>query len=351
MLYTIIKRAALPAVLATAASSADAVELYGAVDNFISYAKVGSQSTFALQSGGTSTSRFGMKGSEDLGGGWRANFQLEAGFESNTGAMGSQGTLFNRESWVGLSHANYGALQMGRLYPAYLPLSADPFYGVGKLSPFASFFLLVNDLGAGARALPARQPNSVAYTTPSIGGATLKLLAAPSGDNNGPRWDALGAVAEYNGGSTSAALSYNSLWCSPSLTPKSCNITVRTDVAGASLSQVLGNVTLLGAYQFMRPNADNTYVAQAATVGFIAQVGKDFVRGSVAYRTVSGKQDQALGALIGYDYTLSKRTNLYARAGAIRNQGASKIYYLAAPISDAGESMPVVAAVGLRHKF
>jgi predicted porin len=351
MFRTIIKRAAVPAVFAAAASGADAVELYGAVDNFVSYSKVGSLSTYALQSGGTSTSRFGFKGSEDLGGGWRANFQLESGFESNDGTGAKNGILFNRESWVGVSHANYGALQMGRVYPAYLPLSADPFYGVGKLSPFASFFLLVNDLGDGARVLPARQPNSVAYTTPSFGGATLKMLAAPSGDNNGPRWDAIGAVGEYKQGGTHAALSYNSLWCSPSLTPKNCKITVRSDVMGASLAQEFGAVTLLGAYNFVRPNADNTYVAQAATVGFIAKVGKDFVRGSVAYRTVSGKQDQALGALIGYDYTLSKQTNLYARAGAIRNQGASKVYYLAAPIQDAGVSMPVIAALGVRHKF
>jgi predicted porin len=348
MLRNFIKAAALPAALMAAAGSVDAVELYGAVDNFISYARVGSQSIYSLQGGGTSTSRFGLKGSEDLGGGWRANFQLETGFESNNG-VGSKKAFFSRESWVGLSHASYGMLQMGRTYPAYLPLSADPFSGVGKLSPFASFFLLANDLGAGARALPARQPNSLAYTTPSLGGAMFKLLAAPSGDNHGPRWDALGAVAEYKQGHTYAALSYNSLWCSPSLTPRNCNVSVRTDVAGASLA--FGDITVLGAYNFTRPNADHTYVAQAATIGLVAKVGKDFVRGSIAYRTVSGKQDQALGALIGYDYTLSQRTSLYARAGAIRNQGASRIYYLAAPIAQAGESMPVIAALGLRHKF
>jgi predicted porin len=352
MFRSIIQRVALAGTFVTASNAASAIEMYGAIDQFFSYAKTGSLSNYSLQSGGTSTSRFGIKGSEDLGGGWRANFQLESGFNSSNGHLSTENgnpILFSREAWVGLSHPKYGALAFGRQYPAALPLIADPFYGVGKLSPFTSFFLLVNDLGDGAKVLPPRQSNAMTYTTSSYGGGTLKLLVAPSGDINGPRWSAMGAVAEYARNRTYAALSYNSLWCAPS--ESKCAFTVRTDVLGASFAQDVGAFTLLGAYHLTRPNASNTFVAQAATAGFIARVGKDFVRGSVAYRTVSGKKNHALGALIGYDYTLSKRTNLYARVGAIRNQGGSKIYYLATPISEAGVSMPLVAALGVRHKF
>lgn len=343
----ILKMSTAVAALA-GAGGAQAVQLYGAVDTFVSYAKVGATSTAALQSGGTSTSRFGLRDSEDLGGGWKANFQLESGFEADTGRQANPGALFNRESWVGISHAQYGELRLGRVYPAYLPLNADPFYGVGKLSPFASFFMLAHDLGPGASAVAARQAKSIVYTTPSVGGATLKLLVAPSGNVTGPRTENAGAVAEVKQGPWHAAASYNAAW---KLRAPGASQAVRSDIVSAALAHDFGKFTLLAAYNAIRPNADNTYLAQAATLGTEIKVGRDVIRASVAYRNVSGQPNSSVGVLVGYDYTLSKQSNLYARVGSLRNQGKGRMHYLAAPINTPGESMPFIVALGLRHKF
>ena len=91
------------AVLASVAGVAQAqssVQLYGIVDLVLHKDKGASA---ALTSGGVSGSRWGLKGSEDLGGGLKANFLLEQGFDADTGALSTAGTAFSRQSYVDLS--------------------------------------------------------------------------------------------------------------------------------------------------------------------------------------------------------------------------------------------------------
>ena len=114
-----IKRALVMAVpllsLASAAQAQNSMTLYGSLDAGVGYISNlhGSQSLIAEQ-GTTQADRWGIKGVEDLGGGIKTVFGLEAGFSTISGAMSSAGVLFNRQSYVGLSDSAVGTLTLGR---------------------------------------------------------------------------------------------------------------------------------------------------------------------------------------------------------------------------------------------
>lgn len=92
------------------ASMAAAVTMYGVIDTGFQYSNVddgvsSDVSTFAMATGTNSTSRFGLKGSDDLGNGLKLGFVLENGFDSDDGELGNGGRLFGREALVYLDGA------------------------------------------------------------------------------------------------------------------------------------------------------------------------------------------------------------------------------------------------------
>ncbi len=96
-----------PAIIAMTSEVALAqsnVEVFGIVDTAVEWARSGDGvNVNRLVSGQNSASRFGMRGSEDIGGGLKANFWLENGFNTDTGALSDSARLFNRRATVGLS--------------------------------------------------------------------------------------------------------------------------------------------------------------------------------------------------------------------------------------------------------
>lgn len=105
---TRIALAALAVASSSAALAQSSVTLYGRINTSVEREKIGDTATTKMNN---NASRFGFKGVEDLGGGLKAGFQLESGFDSSTGATGS--TFFGRQSEVNLS-GNFGMLRMGR---------------------------------------------------------------------------------------------------------------------------------------------------------------------------------------------------------------------------------------------
>jgi predicted porin len=117
MKKSIVALAALASLTAVGTAAAQSsVTLYGRMDASIGSERVDDVSTTKLYSGNLSTSRLGFRGSEDLGGGLKANFQLEAALTLDDGTTG--GFKFNRASWVGLS-GGFGAVRAGLLDSAY----------------------------------------------------------------------------------------------------------------------------------------------------------------------------------------------------------------------------------------
>ncbi|MGS0625006.1 porin [Ralstonia sp. VS2407] len=111
---------AVGALFAGSAYAQSSVTLYGIVDTSIHYttnANAAGNSKVELTNGAVSNSRWGLKGSEDLGGGNKALFVLESGFDPDTGrGNGGAGALFNRQSFVGLSNSSMGTITLGRQY-------------------------------------------------------------------------------------------------------------------------------------------------------------------------------------------------------------------------------------------
>jgi predicted porin len=112
MKKSLLALAALSA-FATAAQAQSSVSVYGVLD--VNYQSIdnSTESSTIQSAGGLTTSRLGFRGTEDLGGGTKAEFQLEAKLTPGTGALGATDKFFNREGWVGLSDAKLGSVRVG----------------------------------------------------------------------------------------------------------------------------------------------------------------------------------------------------------------------------------------------
>ena len=168
---------ALAAMAVTGAAMAQSnVELYGTADIWLGSVKgtIASGGTTdslrdnALESGGWSTSKFGIRGSEDLGGGLKANFQLEQGFNADDGSMGKTGVQFNRQAWVGLS-GNFGEVQFGRMWTSYddIRASANDTFSANVAASFSTWV-----------GYDDRTTNGIKFITPEFGAFSGSLTYA-----------------------------------------------------------------------------------------------------------------------------------------------------------------------------
>jgi len=183
---------------AGAAQAQSSVTLYGIADAGILYNNnSGGHSVVSLSS--ANSSRFGLRGAEDLGGGLSAIFTLENGYSIGNGTMSQGGLLFGRKAFVGLSSTQYGSLTAGRQYSA----SNDQTSQFGSGADWAA-----SGLGYGTRAADVdnvdttnRIQNSVKYTSPTFGGVTVGLLYSLGGQagdfTKNSLWDA--SVGYANG--------------------------------------------------------------------------------------------------------------------------------------------------------
>jgi predicted porin len=189
-------------LVALGAQAQSSVTLYGIVDTGLGYQSSqvstlgttsGGRSAFKMVNGVWAGSRFGFKGAEDLGGGTKAIFQLEEGFNSSNGTMGVSGLMFNRQAYVGITDTKYGSFTAGRQYTPYYLL----------LSPYSPTTWLTGAYGAHPGDLDSmdtlyRANNSLVYTSPSIYGLTGSVSYSVGG-----------VAGSTNAGSTySAALQY-----------------------------------------------------------------------------------------------------------------------------------------------
>lgn len=166
MKYKLLAIAAA-SLVATGAHAQSSVTLYGVADAGIEYISNapghGGGSVVRMSSGNMSTSRWGVRGTEDLGGGLKGVFTLESGFALDTGTGNSR--LFDRQAYVGLQ-GGFGSVTLGRHQtPMYdFALQFDPMAISNRYS------ILAQDAGMSSRA-----DNSVKYTG-TFGGLTASAL-------------------------------------------------------------------------------------------------------------------------------------------------------------------------------
>ena len=215
--------AAVLGALAGSAFAAD-VTLYGVIDTGLNYQntkttssedalKVDSKNAFTMKAGQSAGSRWGLKGTEDLGNGYKVGFVLENGFDSDTGVLGNDGRMFGREANLYVT-SDFGTLSFGRVGAL---TSGAGSYDLMKYTPFASgwsdsakkanFWLDDRD----------RMDNTVTYVTPSFAGVKVyaqysfaRTGAEKAGnERQNDRYAAIGA--KYDNGPFSAALVVDSV--------------------------------------------------------------------------------------------------------------------------------------------
>ncbi len=154
------------AVLAAsgAAMAQSTVTLYGIADLWVGTSKsTGGDRVTLMESGGVNGSRWGLKGSEDLGGGLKANFDLQAGIALDTGAgTSTSATAFSRQSWVGFS-GGFGAVRLGRTTTPYDDVSGS------SNAVFDSALAPANAVFKSTK-YSGRQNNMFYYQAPNFGG-------------------------------------------------------------------------------------------------------------------------------------------------------------------------------------
>jgi len=342
---------------AGAASAQSSVTLYGVVDVNLQRTdpKAGTttdvDATTGVNGGGLAGNRWGVRGSEDLGGGMRAIFQLEGGYNVDDGTLGQGGRLFGRQAYGGLA-GNFGTVVAGRL--ATFSSGTGAFDKFGSLDPFRTGYGLAgfNATMSGANAL--RVDNAIAYLTPALGGfsagightfrANLGENAGGSSNNNNGQF----MYANFSAGPLYAVLTYNRIKLGEvpgGPTTKHLQIGASYDLKFVKLSAAYAKEDdqfALATTSAQAPGSD----AKAWAIGASAPFGPHRVFGSYQKRNVDSfgstpEGDRKVWAL-GYEYSLSRRTTFYAAYSDVKDDGSLKT------ANFGGQTQ---TSIGLNHTF
>jgi predicted porin len=321
-----MKRALFIALSTLAAGSALAqsnVTIYGRLNETVEREKVAGNSRTVVND---NASRLGFKGSEDLGGGLKANFLLEHRFRPDTGT--AAGDFWAGDSWVGLSSSNYGALRLGRMISTAYFATAD----------YVSYHN--HDTGSSSDALynlgfqSWYTKNKIAYKTPSLAGATVEVQyglretgVAPASDRNSNGFE---LAANYNVGDLALGLGFTKDGADK-------QVAVRGQYT-------IGAFTLGGYYQ--RTGFKDIY-ATGGKANIFRLAGMYTLGASEFHANagLAGKRDgiadsDAQQFTLGYNYNLSKRTKVYTYFTKINAEAAT------AYVADYSS-----LALGIRHNF
>lgn len=367
--------AALLAGFAGVAQAETSVTLYGIIDTGIGYNKISGAgdangSRIGMINGVQNGSRWGLRGSEDLGDGLRAVFQLESGFDSGNGKSGQNGRLFGRQATVGLASDSWGQLDFGRQTNI-----ASKYFG--SIDPFGAGFGQAN-IGTGfSAANTQRYDNMVMYQTPSFSGFQFGVGYSFNADDNktaetgfrtADNTRAITTGLRYVNGPLNVALTYDQLNRSNVGKSGDVDTTPRQYILGGSYDFEVVKLALAASRTengwFAGPGvngnsllskniADNltnsfqkNFKANSYLVGLSAPIGgASNVFGSWQMVDPKGSfsDDNNLEKMnvfsAGYTYDLSKRTNLYAYGSYAKNYA----------FIDGLKSTAV--GVGLRHRF
>lgn len=377
------KTLAAVAVLGAFAGSALAadVTLYGVIDTGVNWTQTKGSgfadatknvttNSFSMGTGQNSGSRFGLKGTEDLGDGWKVGFNLENSFKSDTGALESAedgGRLFHREALL-FVQSPYGELSMGRTGALDAGTGRYNLMGSGATA-MGTGWDVVGKSTLILKGTGSRMDNTVTYQSPSFAGLTVYAQASlqkdscdpdieyknyPEGSSDAERYYGLGVkfVAEgLNAGLVFSTTDYSRQ-----------DVTKDNDDDGYVVSGFVnydfGMVKPMLAAQYWDGGDKLTHADDG-----------DVVKGTKGYGIVIGATAPVLGGTLkvtggwndfedtadnsskdynnwmigaGYEYSLSKRTMIYTAAG-----------YSEAKTKDAATSKTKTSEVmvGLVHKF
>lgn len=326
---------ALCCVFSASTAVSGEVEVFGALDTYLSVYDNGSDGYFQFGSGGKTGSRIGIKGTEDLGNGNSVFFVLDNGFILTNGvgtpeATKGEGFAFEREAVLGIRSDRLGSLSFGRQYTLnFLNMAIyDPF-GMGLGSILGSWAnpsrpSINGGLGVEGTDDATRRDNSVLYTSPAFDGLTLQAMMnlGEKSDSNS-KGNSYSIGAQYVNNAFRAGLTWFN---------QSVNFGTRTNRYTHNNTFNLGlsydfKVTKLYANAIIKRTQDKNFSNPNLQVYAISTEtplagGKVLAQGSYL-RNSSIDHADAYGFGLRYDYPISKRTTVYSGLAYVHNDSRS----------------------------
>lgn len=331
------------------------VSVYGSLDVSISHIdNVQGQSLWRLDTGSLYANRLGFRGQEDLGGGLKAVFVLENGFNVDTGTVAQGGVFFGRQSFAGLSSTTWGSVTLGRQYDflyagSPLPLDVGALLIGGLAGASGGAGTAVDNHSGGVR-----YDNSVKWLG-KLGPWTLGAMYGLGNETPGQRMRSF--VAAYRSGPVWAGLghlrdTFSAAAAGNQITLASLNWDLRAgDKLIVTLSQAQGDQA-----------SDRQSRSRMLQLGWQHDLTPAWMLGITGgwaqtrdARRVSGDIRQYA---VATHYRLSKRTTLYAMGSRVQASGSAGTAYSGVPgigapaatlrSSDGAQS---VVRAGLLHRF
>ncbi|MGF7001085.1 porin [Paraburkholderia sp. GAS32] len=378
------------AVCVAPVSAQSNVTLYGVIDEGFNYTNdAGGKSVYELQSGYAQGSRWGLKGTEDLGDGLKAVFQLENGFNVNNGKLGQGGLLFGRQAYMGLTDARLGSLTFGRQYDSVVDY-------LGQLTANGNWagYLFSHPFDNDNTDNTFRVNNTVKYTSSNLAGVQFGGTYSFSNDPNFANNRQYSVGAQYANGGLLAAAAYLQANNPSATSGGAINnggdenfVAQRLRVFGVGFTYTFGAATAGFVYtntNVTHPVSDGYLSLSESiqpTTGALAggtlnalkfqnfelngkyQVTPEFFLGAqyvytvANYEATTGSVKPKIHSVgLMADYNLSKRTDAYVQgvfqkiAGAQTGSSLDQAYI---PGADdlSSSSHQAVVRVGLRHLF
>jgi len=365
---------------ASTAQAQSSVTLYGEIDNALAYYNnVGHASLVTMQGADLTTNQWGIKGKEDLGGGLQAIFNLENGFDINTGKLRQGGREFGKNAWVGLASTTLGTITIGRQLDPTVDL-VQPFTGDG----YGPAFTTPGDADNNDNTF--RVDNSIKYTSPTYGGLQYELMYGLGGvAGNVSSQELSSAAASYTHGGFGLAVGY---------------VFAKNDGPGGlgtadqtqnnSVTPLFGSVAFVGSRMITHVAAQYAIGPFTANVRYSNAEWKPYARFAAFNRTenfntgatsLDYQVTPALVVNVGYTFTkssgassatyntvaagteyfLSKRTTVYAIGGYSHAHGTTfsadgnSVVAAGGSVGDleSSSSTPnqVALILGITHKF
>jgi predicted porin len=374
---------AVSTAFAAPAFAQNTVTLYGLIDEGFDYTNnVGGKSLSELQSGYAQGSRWGLKGSEDLGGGLKAVFQLENGFNVNNGKLGQGGLMFGRQAYVGLSNDNYGTVTVGRQYDSLVDYLAQTTAN-GNWAGYLFSHPYDNDNTDNS----FRVNNTVKYASPSFAGFQAGGTYSFSNDTNFANNRQYSIGGQYvNGGFLVAAAYLQANNPSSSASGAINNggdenfLAKRLRIFGGGVNYTFGSATAgfvytntditsplsttyipgsilpasgtLNALKFQNFEINGKY---QITPAFF--VGAQYVYTMESYDASSGSAKPKIHSVgLMADYNISKRTDFYVqgayqKVAGDRTGSALDQAYVPGAADSSSTANQLVFRLAIRHKF
>ncbi|MFZ5487454.1 MAG: porin [Pseudomonadota bacterium] len=357
---------AVLAASGAAMAQSSSVTLFGVMDVGVGHSS-GTNSVTGLTNGGLKTSRLGVRGVEDLGGGLKAGFWLEGGINADTGDGNKNGAYggglqFKRRSTISLMGDNWGEVRLGRDNTAHYNnlLAFDPFETTGSGGLMKNQVIGMDD----------RKSNTISYLLPSnLGGfygqvqyifgekaGTATSTATPKPTDNG---DGYGIRGGYANGPLNIGADYLKIKKNAVADNAAATALVQdVEAYGIGASYNFGVVKPFVMWNQEKLKATGALAEQKFQiwlVGLTAPVGPGVVRFSyndVRNKSVNDSDSEQYS--LGYVYNLSKRTALYGTYSHVSNDSKAKrgtgISGLSGVTINAGESVNAYE-FGISHSF